>query len=314
MFENKNRKILKYTWVRKAIRFLNSIYFPGLKGLSIYRFFQIYLTGIFRGAFSYRAGSVAFSFFMAMFPFILFILNLLPFVPLEGFQQNFLDFIADNVPPTTFGAIEGVIKDILNNSHRSLISSGFFLSIILMANGINAILGGFQSSYHISQLSSNRSFLRQYFVAVVLSLVISAILIVAVAAIVVTEYFVHHFSESIPIDELYVIQVSRYSILLFLILVVNSLILKFGTKHTKYLPFFNAGSLFSTALMVLGSYGFGIYVTKFARYNEFYGSIGAILVLMIYIWIISIIILLGFEVNASINSYRISKQTTKLDS
>jgi len=314
MSKKNNRKILKNAWIRKIIRFSKRTYIPGLNGLSIYRFIEIYFTGLFRGAFSYRAGSIAFSFFMAMFPFILFILNLLPFVPLDGFQENFLKFIADNVPPTTFGAIEGVIKDILNTSHKNLISSGFLLSILLMANGINAILGGFQSSYHISRLSSNRSFLKQYFIAIILSLVISFFLITAVAAIIATEYFVHEFSDSIPVSEIHVIQTTQFLILIFLVLTVNSLILKFGTKHTNYLPFFNAGSLFSTVFMILGSYGFGIYVTKFARYNELYGSIGAILVLMVYIWIISIIILLGFEINASIYSYRISEKSNKLDS
>jgi len=309
-----DRRFLKYSLFRRAIRFSKQIYLPGLKGLSIYRFFEIYITGILRGAFSERAGSIAFSFFMAMFPFILFILNLLPLVPISGFQDNFLNFISENVPPNTFGAIQDIIKDILNNSHGSLISSGFFLSILLMANGVNAILGGFQSSYHISRLSSNRSYFRQYFISIILSLVISFILINAVVAIVVTEYFVDRFSYTIPIDKLYVIQGIRYLVLFFLILIVNSLLLKFGTKHTKYLPFFNAGSIFTTLLMVLGSYFFGIYVTKFARYNELYGSIGTILVLMIYIWIICIIILLGFEINASINSYNISKNNNKLDS
>jgi membrane protein len=314
MAKKYDRRFLRYSLFRKAIRFSKQIYFPGLKGLSVYRFFEIYITGILRGAFSYRAGSIAFSFFMAMFPFILFILNLLPLVPLTDFQENFLAFVAENVPPNTFGAIQDIIKDILSNSHGSLISSGFFLSIVLMANGVNAILGGFQSSYHISRLSSNRSYFRQYFISVILSLIISFILINAVIAIVVTEYFVHEFSYTLPVDEIYIVQAIRYLILIFLVLTVNSLLLKYGTKHTKYLPFFNAGAIFSTALMVLGSYVFGIYVTKFARYNELYGSIGTILVLMIYIWIICIIILLGFEINASINSYKISKQSSKLDS
>ena len=309
-----DRRFLKYSLFRKIIRFSKQIYFPGLQGLSIYRFFEIYITGILRGAFSYRAGSIAFSFFMAMFPFLLFIFNLLPLVPIIDFQENFLNFVEQSVPPNTFGAIQNIVMDILNNSHGSLISSGFFLSIILMANGVNAILGGFQSSYHISRLSSNRSFFRQYLISVILSLIICFILINAVIAIVVSEYFVSMFSSNIPIDELYIIKGTRYLILFFLVLTVNSLLLKYGTKHTKYLPFFNAGSVFSTLLMVLGSYVFGIYVTKFARYNELYGSIGTILVLMIYIWIICIIILLGFEINASINSYKVSKQSNKLDS
>lgn len=308
-----DRKLLKIPFYRRVIRFLKNTDFPGLRGLSIFRFFEIYITGIVKGAFSYRAGSIAFSFFMAIFPFILFILNLLPFVPVKDFQVDFLNFIEKSVPPNTYGAIEEIIKDILNNSHKNLISSGFFLSIILMANGVNAILGGFQSSYHFTHHTVKRSFIRQYATAIVLSLVISIILITAVVAIVVSEFTVHNLSANLLVDELLLINFARYLILIFLILCVNSLLLKYGTRQTKYLPFFNAGAVFSTFLMIIGSYVFGIYVTKFARYNELYGSIGTILVLMIYIWLICIIILLGFEVNASINSYKISRQQNKLN-
>lgn len=309
-----DRKLIKIPIYRKLIRFFKTTDIPGLQGLSIYRFFQIYLSGIFKGAFSNRAGSIAFTFFMAIFPFILFILNLLPFVPLEDFQEDFLNFVKDSVPPNTYGAIESIITDILNNSNKNLISSGFFLSIILMANGVNAILGGFQASYHFSNSKLKRSFIRQYLTAIALSLIISFILINAVIAIVISEYAIHTMSHQLLVDELILIKIARYIILIFLILCVNSMLLKYGTKQTKYLPFFNAGAVFSTALMIIGSYGFGIYVTKFARYNELYGSIGTILVLMIYIWLICIIILLGFEVNASINSYRISSKQNKLDS
>lgn len=311
MFKKIGRRIKGTALYRQLMLLIKTTDLPGLEGLSIYRFFEIYISGLLKGAFTNRAGSIAFTFFMAIFPFILFILNLLPFVPLENFQEDFLNFVQDSVPPNTYGAIENIITDILNNSNKSLISSGFFLSIIFMANGVNAILGGFQASYHFTGVTIKRSFIRQYLISIALSIIISFILINAVVAIVVSEYFLHILSDGFLVDELILIKIARYIILIFLILCVNSLLLKYGTKQTKYLPFFNAGAVLSTILMIIGSYIFGIYVTKFARYNELYGSIGTILVLMIYIWLICLIILLGFEVNASINSYRIStkKQT-----
>ena len=104
-----------------------------LHGLSFYDLIKMYSVGIFEGALSYHASAVAFSFFMALFPFALFILNLIPFIPIEGFQTDFLEFVKDGVPPNTYDAIFSIINDILNNSHSGLLSTGFFLSIFLMA-------------------------------------------------------------------------------------------------------------------------------------------------------------------------------------
>ncbi|MBQ0116399.1 MAG: YihY/virulence factor BrkB family protein [Flavobacterium sp.] len=294
--------LLKIPIVNKIILLAQAIYIPGLEGLSVYEFLEIYIGGIAKGAFSYRAGSIAFSFFMAIFPFALFILNLIPYIPLEGFQTDFLHFVEQSVPPNTFEAIEAIIKDILHNSYKSLLSSGFILSIFLMSNGVNAILGGFQSSYHIGK--NSRSFIRQYAISIIISIVISLLLIFIVAAIVVSEVVIQGFSQNLNLDDVLIIQIARYALVIVLIFSITSVLFKFGTRETKNIGFFNAGAIFTTLLMIISSYAFGIYVVKFARYNELYGSIGTILVLMIYIWLNCIILLLGFEINAVINNYR----------
>src|SRR5690554_7763740 len=99
---------------------------------------------------------------MALFPFALFLLNLIPYIPIDNFQESFLSFVEENVPPDTYGAIESILLDIMNNSYRSLLSTGVIMSIIFMANGVNAIIGGFESSIHFMV---SRNFFRQYFIA-----------------------------------------------------------------------------------------------------------------------------------------------------
>ena len=158
-----------------------------LEGLSLYDILEMYVIGIFKGAFSYRASAIAFSFFMALFPFTLFILNLIPFIPLENFQSDFLKFVENGVPPNTYEAIAMILKDIMETSHQGLLSTGFVLSILLMTNGINAILGGFEMSAHIT---ITRGFFKQYFISLAISLVLSFILIITVAAIVITEIMI----------------------------------------------------------------------------------------------------------------------------
>ncbi|MGL5276175.1 YihY/virulence factor BrkB family protein [Myroides sp.] len=285
--------------IRTIVRALKCVRFKVLEGYSLYDLVELYLLGIIKGAFSYRAGSIAFSFFMALFPFALFILNLIPYIPIDNFQVDFMQFIASSVPPNTFDAIESILSDIMNNSYRSLLSSGFLLSIFLMTNGVFAIIGGFESSYHIT---ISRNIIRQYLVALVLSVCLAVMLIFSVAFFVILEIVMYKFH----IDFM-LIQWSRSIFLLLVVLFTTSVLYKFGAKETKQMSFISIGSVFTTILYILTSYFFGVYVLRFARYNELYGSIGTLLVVMFYLWINCMILLLGFELNLAINKLKSKK-------
>lgn len=294
-------RIEKIFVLRSLARFLKKIKLPWLQGLSLYDLLELYGMGIVESALTYHASAIAFSFFMALFPFALFILNLIPYIPIEGFQSDFLQFVKEGVPPNTYDAIYKIINDILNNSHSGLLSSGFILSIFLMANGLNGILGGFESSRHVL---IKRGFIHQYIVALGMSLILSVLLIVTVAIIVVFEVIIQ---KTVFNDQVQLIILGRYAFVILMILVTTSVLLKFGTKHFKDSAFISIGSVFTTILIILDSYIFGIWVIKFSKYNELYGSIGTLLILMFYIWINCMILLLGFELNASINKLRIKK-------
>ncbi|MDM1347729.1 YihY/virulence factor BrkB family protein [Myroides marinus] len=285
--------------IRTIVRALKCVRFKVLEGYSLYDLVELYLLGIIKGAFSYRAGSIAFSFFMALFPFALFILNLIPYIPIDNFQVDFMQFIASSVPPNTFDAIESILSDIMNNSYRSLLSSGFLLSIFLMTNGVFAIIGGFESSYHIT---ISRNFFRQYLVALVLSVCLAVMLIFSVAFFVILEIVMYKFHINFML-----IQWSRSIFLLLVVLFTTSVLYKFGAKETKQMSFISIGSVFTTILYILTSYFFGVYVLRFARYNELYGSIGTLLVVMFYLWINCMILLLGFELNLAINKLKSKK-------
>lgn len=292
-------------FVRNLVRFGKKIRLPILEGISLYDLVELYVLGIVKGAFSYRAGAIAFSFFMALFPFTLFILNLIPYIPLEGFQDDFMKFVAGSVPPNTFDAIASVINDILNKSYKSLVSSGILLSIFLMANGINAILGGFETSYHITM---TRNFIKQYIIAIGLSVILSFILIITVAAIVIAEVFIRRLErEGVLIGQVHLIKWSRFSFIIMMVLATTSFLFKYGTKEISKSSFISTGSVFTTILITISSYVFGFYVERFAQYNELYGSIGTLLVFMMYIWINCMILLLGFELNAAIYKLKVKK-------
>jgi membrane protein len=171
-----------------------------------------------------------------------------------------------------------------------------------MANGLNGILGGFESSKHVL---IKRGFLHQYIVALGMSLVLSVLLIVTVATIVVFEVFIQKtIIQDVLSDNIPLIILSRYVFVILMILITSSTLLRYGTKQSHKPPFISIGSVFTTILIIISSYFFGIWVIKFSKYNELYGSIGTLLILMFYIWINCMILLLGFELNATINKLR----------
>ena len=291
-------KLLKIPVVRWFVKLFKKIKVPGLEGMSLYDVLEMYIIGILQGALTSRAGGIAFSFFMALFPFALFILTLIPYVPIEGFQEGFMQFISQALPPKTSDAVDAVLQDIANNKYGGLLSFGFVLSMFLMTNGINSLFGGFEYTYHKLQ---TRSIVRQYIVSFAVSLVLALLLFLTVTVIIYFEVAIHDLTQRGYVsDDLFWIETGRYIIVFIMLFTTVGLFYFFGTKEGRIISFFSPGAILTTLLIVVNFKIFGIYVKKFAQYNQLYGSIGTLLVLMLFIWLNSIILLLGFELNASI--------------
>lgn len=292
--------------IRQVIILLENIKLPWLQGISLFELIKFYISGVLQGGISYRAAAIAFSFFMALFPFALFILNLIPYIPIEGFQADFLNFVRENVPPTTFDAIENIINDILHNSHSGLLSTGVILSVFLMTNGVNAVMSGFETSLHITV---KRAYFRQYFVALLMSMLLTFILIFTIAAIVVLEVVIQRtiiqdVLSSRVSDKISLLEMGRYIFVILMIMLVTAILFKYGIKQSKKKKLITIGTVFTTILIILSSYFFGIWVVKFSKYNELYGSIGTLLIFMFYLWINCMVLLLGFELDASIGKLK----------
>ena len=280
---------------------------PGLEGMSLYDVLEMYFIGIIEGALTTRASGIAYSFFMAIFPFLLFIFTLIPYIPIDGFQEGLLSIITDVLPPKTYDLIGPVIEDIIKNQYSGLLSFGFIVSLFLMANGVNAIFGGFEYSYHIKEV---RNVFRAYFIAVLVSLIIVVFLIITVVIITFLELYIKEKGGLQWLeDNLIWLQIGRALIFLIMIFITVSMLYHYGVKEGKESRFFSPGAVLTTILSILTFYLFGIYVNEFAKYNELYGSIGTLLILMLFIWLNAIILLLGFELNASIATLRKRNKT-----
>ena len=292
--------------MNQLVNFFKNIKIPGLEGLSFYDLIEVYFTGIVKGALTSRAGGISYSLFMAVFPFLLFMLTLIPYIPVDGFQESFMLLISEALPPKTYEAVVPILKDIANNKYGGLLSFGFLVSIFLMTNGVNAIFGGFEISYHVTEV---RTVIKAYAVSLGTSLLMSFLLIVTVVGTILFQFGLDLLIDNNWLStEFLWLENVRYLFLVFMIFTTVSLLYFFGTKEGKYSSFFSVGAILTTILYVISFYLFGVYVVKFAKYNELYGSIGTLLIVMLFIWLNAIILLLGFELNATMNKLRLTSR------
>lgn len=311
--EEKLEKIPVINWM---VRLLKGIKLKAFEGLSFYDLVEMYVLGIVKGTLSTRASSIAFSLFMALFPLLIFMVTLLPFiipyasVGNENFDAQFLIFLESFLPTATSDYFGDIYQQIKDQKRGGLLSSAFVVSIFLVANGVNAIFGGFENSYHVEL---TRNFFRQYAYALMVGLILSILLIIGAVAFVYFEFYIVEYTSEylgktlgydIEKGDTIGIQVTKVLFFMLLSYLTTAILYYFGTAEGRQARFFSAGALMTTLLFVLTSYLFGVYVEKFARYNELYGALGGLLILMVFIWLNSNILLLGFELNATLNSLK----------
>jgi len=300
-------KIKDFSIIKSFIQFLKKLRPNFFYGFSFYDILRMYIIGIVKGTLSSRSGSISFSFFMALFPFILFILNLIPFIDLipffsiQNFDQTLFTYIEFFIPSETQVFFNSIFEDIQNKPRGGLLSSIFILSIIFTANGVSAIFSGFEDSYHI-ELS--RNFFKQYLYSIAVSILLAFLFLLAVVIFFYFEFYILKNLNSLIESEINWIRIGQIIFFGFITHTTVCILYYFGTIEVRKLSFLSPGALMTTLLFFTTTYFFGIYIDNFSNYNQLYGSIGALLIFLLYIWINSNILLLGFELNATIASFK----------
>jgi len=299
-------KLLKIPLLNIFVKLLSKIKLPALEGLSLYDLVELYAIGIAKGALTVRASAIAYSFFTALFPFLLFIIIIIPSIPIDDFETDFLAFLGSVLPPTTTDFFSDNIFETLKgkNTSSGLLSTVLLVAIFLMTNGVNALFSGFENSYH-QQLT--RNVFKQYFYAMGVALILSLLLIITVAVLGYFQIYVKNTLTYLNERGYDVVKkadfwarVAQYSFFVMVSFLATATLYYLGTREGRKARFFSVGALFTTLLIIVTSFLFGIYIENFSNYNKLYGSIGALLILLFYLWLNANVLLLGFELNMSI--------------
>lgn len=269
---------------------------------------QFFIEGLIQGRVATRSAAISFRLFTATFPVILMLLSLLPVVPIENFQQLLFDSIQGFFPGETFSLFESTVEDLLlNGAHSEVLSIGFVLSLFYASSSINAILLGLNEGFHV-QRRVNWLWIR--FVSVLLMIILSLGVIIAIGLIVFSGSALDWLAtkDFIDVESLPLLQLARWGITLLLVYGCITTLYNVADFSSKVWQWRSAGAVMSTLLFVLTSVAFAWFVSSFASYNRLYGSVGTLLVLLIWINANSMVLLLGFELNTSLLSLRKARE------
>ncbi|MDP2189682.1 MAG: YihY/virulence factor BrkB family protein [Sphingobacteriaceae bacterium] len=293
-------KLLEWRPVRLFMLMLKRIKLGKQYQVPLYDVLVFFFREITKPDLTMRASAITFSFFLALFPGTLFLFTLIPYIPIADLDVIILDFFSEVMPDSAFEAVKTTISDIVSKQQTGLLSFGILMALYFSTNGLNALMESFNKSYDIFE---SRSFLYQRGMALLLTLLELAVLVVAVVLIL---------GGSVAIDVLVMyglikasyiavlFRVMEWVIILVLIYIGVSLLYYFGPAVNRRWKFFSIGSVVATLLFVVTSTAFSYYINHFGTYNKLYGSIGTLIVVMLWMNLNSLIILVGFELNAAI--------------
>lgn len=261
-----------------------------------------------------RANAVAFSFTMAIFPAIIFLFTLVPYIQMffpDVTNEEIIGFMENLLPANLYAAADTTIHDIINKQRGGLLSFGFILTLILSTNGMSSLMDAFNACYKTKE---TRGFLKMRFIATMLIVILSLSVIVSIALLVVGQQLLQDnkvrdfIQDVISLD---LIIVLRFVVLYLVFQIAISFIYYFAPAVHERWHFFSAGSIFSTLACLAAFFGFSFYINNFGTYNKLYGSIGALIVLMLLLFILSLILLVGFEMNAALDKAKFEKLKTE---
>lgn len=247
-----------------------------------------------------RAAAVAYNFTLAVFPATLFFFTLIPYAPIPQLDVQIMTFLHDVIPKPLYEFAAATIYDIVSRRQGGVLSFGFILALITSTSGMGALMTAFNMA---NETVKKRGYFRTRATSLLLTLMLSVVLVLAILVIIVAGLLIGFLKDTVFLaDEstIFLLGFLRYGVMFCTFLVAVSIIYRFAPSLKHGWRFFNFGAVVASFLIILATYGFSVYLSQFASYNKLYGSIGTIIALMIWFYLVALLLIFGFELNVSI--------------
>lgn len=275
---------------------------PGFKGVPLIDVLRFVYIEILRDSLQTRASSIAFNVFLSFFPFIIIFFQIISLVPDGILSANWLDFLEDILPRSAYFFVTDTIEEVLKRSNTTgVISISSVLALFFASNGVSSLMTAFRK--HRKLIERQRSAVRQRFVAFWLTLLLAIVIIATLLTIVFGQYFINYGLELFELSRFSYVLVLLLKWLMTFLLVLNTIsIIYYFTPYIKdKWSYFSPGSILATVLCIISSLGFRWYIDAFGKYSLLYGYVGTVMVLLLWLYVNSMVLIIGFEMNLGID-------------
>ncbi|TWF41244.1 membrane protein [Chitinophaga polysaccharea] len=298
---------------RRLVERTKTLILPGFEGLPLYDVLKHFGQETKNRGLGDRARAISFNFLLAIPPFFIFLFTLVPYIPVKNIEPTLYDLAQDLTPNyNTYMIVRGMIHDFLYTHRNGLLSIAFLMGFFYSSNGVMGILRSFSKIQGAG--FRKRKWWQNRLIALQLTAILVLLLLVTVALIIAQGTTLRWLFNLVGITSAplrNVLDIARWVVIVMLFYSVNAVLYRIGAATTRKWKFITAGATVATVCMILVTIGFSWFVNNFGNYNKIYGSIGTILVLMLWIFFNSFFLLVGFELNASIRSVSDARQEEK---
>jgi membrane protein len=306
-----NLKIKLESLVDRFIEWLKRATIPGFRDQSLYYVGRYFIRSMFNDDLILRASSLAFNFFLALFPAIIFFFTLIAYIPIENLHDEILSYLEYILPNNTYATVASTISDILKRQRGDLLSFGFVAAIFFGSNGFVSMINAFQK-YAANE--DRRPWYMQRMRSIFLTLLTALILVLSILIVTYISITFHWLNQKNVIKGAGYesgVQAFEYLSVFALFYFIISSLYYFGSSKGSGWHFFSPGGTFASILGLLTTFSFAFYINQFNSYNKLYGSIGTLIALMVLIYFNCIVVLIGFELNSSIDRAEIKSEEKK---
>lgn len=296
-------KIPKF--ILKFQDFLDDIHIPVI-GISLWQMFQIYISGIFKGRIGRKAAAISWSFTLSLFPFLLFLLSVIPYMPhYDKLQFYIFEVLMHNIFPSNIeGDVRSYIQDNIIPNMKGISNLTILIALVFATNGTFSLINGFNENSE-EKLTDVKEFILSFFITIGFV----SIIFLTLFGVYYTEVVLKDFSPGYNLSWLVrnLSKIIGFFSFPFFYFILLTLFYWLGT--VKIIRFRQAipGAILTTVLFVVTTYFFALYVKNIARYNVLYGSIGSMILLMVWVNVNVYLLLFGNELNMALRKLRIEK-------
>lgn len=297
--------VLKWQPVRYILKKSNKVLLPGEDGITLYAVVKFFLYEIRTLSIQERTAAVTYNFIMALPPSFLFLFSLVPYLPLKNVEQNVLNVIKLLTPnQKIYLSVRGIFNDFMHTQRHDVLSFGIVLVLFFSSNGMMGLMRSFDKSL---ELYKKRTGLQRRWTAVKLTLVLIAVSIIAMSVFIIQSKKLNSFVLKI-FHNVMAVKVVSFAFLALVVFIAISIIYTYGPSLKRRFRFISAGSVFATIASLMATSVFFFLVNNFINYNKVYGSIGTLIAFMVWVWLNTAIILLGYELNVNLLKGKLSRK------